>query len=31
MKVFNTTGPCDPEHHHLLPPLERFPRAMELV
>ena len=31
MRTFNTTGPCDPEFHYLLPPLERAPAAMGLV
>jgi hypothetical protein len=31
MRVFNTTGPCDPARHYTLPPLERAPTAMTLV
>lgn len=31
MKAFNTTGPCRPERHYMIPPLERTPMAMSLV
>jgi hypothetical protein len=31
MKAFNTTGPCDPELHYLIPPLERSPAALSLM
>jgi len=31
MRTFNTTGPCRPELHYMLPPLARAPGAMELV
>ncbi|MEV6154399.1 AAA family ATPase [Nonomuraea sp. NPDC052129] len=30
-RYFNTTGPCDPQHHHMLPPAERLPQARDLV
>jgi hypothetical protein len=28
---FNTAGPCDPEIHYMLPPLERLPSLVDLV
>jgi hypothetical protein len=31
MRRFNTTGPCDPERHYMVPPLERLPQAKTLV
>ena len=31
MRSFNTTGPCDPEFHHLIPPLERAATARPLI
>lgn len=31
MRRFNTTGPCNPERHYMVPPLERLPRAKTLV
>ena len=31
MRRFNTTGPCEPSRHYLIPPLERLPEAKELV
>ncbi|MEU8142172.1 ATP-binding protein, partial [Nonomuraea sp. NPDC048901] len=30
-RYFNTTGPCSPQHHYILPPAERLPQARELV
>ncbi len=30
-KYFNTTGPCDPRRHYMLPPTQRLPQARELV
>lgn len=30
-KRFNTTGPCIPGRHYMLPPLERIPRALILA
>jgi hypothetical protein len=30
-KYFNTTGPCGPQHHYLLPPTQRLPQARELI
>ncbi|MEV6150496.1 AAA family ATPase [Nonomuraea sp. NPDC052129] len=30
-RYFNTTGPCDPQHHHMLPPTPRLPQARDLV
>ena len=26
-KFFNTTGPCDPERHYMLPPAQRLVNA----
>jgi hypothetical protein len=31
MLRFNTTGPCDPERHYMVPPLARLPQAKTLV
>ena len=31
MKRFNTTGPCFPDEHYMLPPLDRLPGVRELV
>lgn len=31
MKRFNTTGPCDPKRHYMLPPIERIPEARQIV
>src|SRR5215475_676105 len=28
---FNTTGPCLPKYHYMVPPLERLPEAPALV
>ncbi|HUR01653.1 MAG TPA: hypothetical protein VM347_03875, partial [Nonomuraea sp.] len=30
-RYFNTTGPCDPQHHYMLPPAQRLPQARELI
>ncbi|TYB56838.1 ATP-binding protein, partial [Nonomuraea sp. PA05] len=30
-KYFNTTGPCDPRRHYMLPPTQRLPEARALV
>ncbi|MFI7632698.1 AAA family ATPase [Nonomuraea sp. NPDC049400] len=30
-KFFNTTGPCDPQRHYMLPPTPRLPQARVLV
>ncbi|GAA2209905.1 hypothetical protein GCM10009850_053640 [Nonomuraea monospora] len=30
-KYFNTTGPCGPERHYMLPPTQRLPQARELI
>ena len=30
-RVFNTTGPCDPERHYMVPPLPRLPDARRIV
>lgn len=30
-KHFNTTGPCNPEWHYMVPPLPRVPEAHELA
>ncbi|MFG1943429.1 AAA family ATPase [Nonomuraea sp. NPDC048826] len=30
-KYFNTTGPCDPQRHYMLPPTPRLPEARTLV
>jgi len=31
MRMFNTTGPCDPTRHYVLPPLERTSSALGLL
>jgi len=31
MRSFNTTGPCKPALHYVLPPMERAPTAIELI
>jgi hypothetical protein len=31
MRRFNTTGPCHPEQHYMIPPERRFMRSVELV
>ena len=31
MKRFNTTGPCFPDEHYMMPALDRLPRVRELV
>ena len=31
MKRFNTTGPCFPDEHYMMPALDRLPRIRELV
>ena len=31
MKRFNTTGPCFPDEHYMVPALDRLPRVRELV
>jgi hypothetical protein len=31
MRTFNTTGPCRPDRHYMIPPLERSPTALSLV
>ena len=31
MRKFNTTGPCFPDEHYMLPPLDRLPGVRELV
>jgi hypothetical protein len=31
MKTFNTTGPCEPERHYMVPPEPRLPEARRLV
>ncbi|HEY2291661.1 MAG TPA: ATP-binding protein [Thermoanaerobaculia bacterium] len=31
MRRFNTTGPCDPALHYMVPPLERLPEARTAV
>ena len=31
MKKFNTTGPCFPDEHYMLPALDRLPGIRELV
>jgi hypothetical protein len=28
---FNTAGPCRPEDHYMLPPLQRLPNLRELI
>ncbi|MEV0143772.1 MULTISPECIES: AAA family ATPase [unclassified Nonomuraea] len=30
-RYFNTTGPCGPERHYMLPPTQRLPQARELI
>ncbi|MFG1966232.1 ATP-binding protein [Nonomuraea sp. NPDC049028] len=30
-KFFNTTGPCDPQRHYMLPPAPRLPEARALI
>ncbi len=30
-KYFNTTGPCDPQRHYMLPPAPRLPEARALI
>ncbi|MGN9787119.1 AAA family ATPase, partial [Nonomuraea sp. ZG12] len=30
-KYFNTTGPCDPQRHHMLSPTQRLPQARVLI
>ncbi len=30
-RYFNTTGPCDPRRHYMLPPVQRLPQARELI
>ncbi|MET8000916.1 AAA family ATPase [Nonomuraea glycinis] len=30
-KYFNTTGPCDPQRHYILPPTQRLPEARVLI
>ncbi|MEU6730122.1 ATP-binding protein [Nonomuraea wenchangensis] len=30
-RYFNTTGPCDPQRHYMLPPTQRLPQARELI
>ncbi|WP_433513974.1 AAA family ATPase [Nonomuraea sp. CA-143628] len=30
-RFFNTTGPCDPQRHYILPPAERLPQARVLI
>ncbi|MEV4009115.1 ATP-binding protein [Nonomuraea angiospora] len=30
-KYFNTTGPCDPKRHYMLPPTQRLPEARGLI
>ncbi|MEV1244866.1 hypothetical protein [Nonomuraea sp. NPDC049750] len=30
-KFFNTTGPCDPQRHYMLPPTPRLPEARTLI
>ena len=31
MRKFNTTGPCFPDEHYMLPALDRLPGIRELV
>lgn len=31
MKRFNTTGPCFPDEHYMMPALDRLPGVRELV
>jgi hypothetical protein len=31
VRYFNTTGPCDPARHYMLPAAERLPRARQLI
>ncbi|MFI7135064.1 AAA family ATPase [Nonomuraea sp. NPDC050153] len=30
-RYFNTTGPCGPQHHYMLPPTQRIPQARVLI
>lgn len=30
-RYFNTTGPCGPQHHYMLPPTPRLPEARALI
>ena len=30
-RYFNTTGPCGPQRHYMLPPAQRLPQARELI
>ncbi|MEO3803492.1 ATP-binding protein [Nonomuraea sp. B1E8] len=30
-RYFNTTGPCGPQHHYMLPPTQRLPQARDLI
>ena len=30
-RFFNTTGPCDPDWHYMLPPEDRLPNLMPYV
>ncbi|MET8003755.1 ATP-binding protein [Nonomuraea glycinis] len=30
-RYFNTTGPCGPQHHYMLPPAQRLPQARVLI
>jgi hypothetical protein len=30
-RYFSIAGPCDPRRHYMLPPVERLPRARELI
>ncbi|MFC6557957.1 AAA family ATPase, partial [Nonomuraea cavernae] len=30
-RYFNTTGPCDPRRHYMLPPTQRIPQARVLI
>ena len=30
-RFFNTTGPCNPDDHYLLPPLARLPQMRRLI
>lgn len=31
MRFFNTAGPCNPEDHYMLPPMERLPQVQRLI
>ncbi|MFI5715936.1 ATP-binding protein [Nocardia sp. NPDC051750] len=31
MRYFNTTGPCDPELHYMVPAIERLPQARQYI